>query len=115
MRLRSADGGLAHQRRLGGTAGPGQPLGDDGEDLFVRRFRVQAQRHAVVDAGHGREAAHALAVAAVLIQHRMHDIRRHDPGQQAGDKKVTQPRPSTQHRLGSCHARPAVVLRRRRL
>ena len=98
-----ADGGLAHQDWLGGTAGPRQTLGNDSEDLLVCRFRVQAQRHAVVDPGHGREAAHALAVAAVLVQHGMHDIGWHDPCQPAGREIVTQPSTGSQHRLGSRH------------
>jgi len=80
----STDGGLAHQRRLGRPAGPRQPLRDDGEDLFVRRLRVQAQRHAVVDTGHGGKAPDALAIAAMLVEYGMHDVGGNHTSQQAG-------------------------------
>ena len=102
------DGGLAYRRRLGRSAGPGQALGDNGKHLFVRRLGIQTQGHAVVHPGHRGETAYALTVAAVLVEHGMHRVGRHHPGQQAGRQEVTQPGSSAQCRLGSCHT-PARV------
>ena len=98
-----ADRRLANPCRLRRPAGPGQALRDDGEHLLVGRLRIQAQRHAVVHTRDGREAAHALAVAAMRIQHRVHASAGTTRASRLAREIVAQPRPRAQHRLRSRH------------
>lgn len=80
----AADRGLGHPRGLSGAGRPRQPLRDGGKHLLVGGLRVQTQRHAVVHAGHGREAAQALRVAPVRIQYGVHLFGGNHPRQETG-------------------------------
>jgi hypothetical protein len=102
-RAQQADGDLAHASGLRRARVPRQPLRYGREHRLVSGLGIQAERHHVVHPGHRRKRSDAPAVAAVRIEHLVHDLRRHHARHEAGAQVVRQPRPRAEPRLGSSH------------